>query len=398
MVDFLNLKEAWQSTSGEGVTVGILDSGVDADHPDIKNNVAEGKSFSGKTEDGLEDPVGHGTATASLIAGHGHAKDGDSGIIGIAPKAKILSAEIQLDDPEDFDHGSLASGIRWLADNGADIIAIGSGHVGEKKSEHEAIKYAAIERGIPIVAAIGNVGEGQGPTGEDVPRTETTYPAGYEEVIGVSAINQSGKLDDVSMYGEEVAVAAPGSRDVIAAKPGGGADNFGGTSAAQAITAGVLALLKAKYPDESRMELIWRLTELTTKAGNKEEDWNDKYGFGIVNPVKALTEDPGPLPEDLKDPEPTGTYPDDKASSTSDAAAANNSESGSTTALIVAITAVIAIAAAVTLIILIRRMKRHSRRANESVVYPHLLQPQQDTTASHSSELKPPAPPSAPNL
>lgn len=356
MVDFLALKEAWNTTKGEGITVGIIDTGVDAEHPDIKDNVEGGKSISGETDDGLEDPVGHGTATASLIAGHGHGDGNDSGIIGIAPEAKILSAEVQVDDSTKSSSSNIAAGVEWLADNGADIIAIGMGHVGTNDTEHEAIKYAAIERGIPIVASAGNVGDKAGPNEEELPRTEIRYPAGYEEVVGVSAVDKSGKLADVSMYGPQVAVAAPGSSDVIAAKPGGGTDGFGGTSAAQAITAGVMALLKAKYPDETRMELTWRLTELTTEAGKDGPD--DKYGFGIVNPVKALTQEPGPLPENLKDPEPTGTYPDNTASTNDEKAAVNSSDGDSGIVWIIAIAAAVAVAAIITLILLIRRLKR----------------------------------------
>ncbi|MGH8879121.1 MAG: S8 family serine peptidase [Stackebrandtia sp.] len=353
MIDALDLPDAWKTTKGKGVTVGTVDTGVDAGHPDLKGSVEPGKSFIDDS-DGRSDPEGHGTSAASLVAGHGHGDD--AGVMGVAPEAKILPAQLELG--EDAKIAEFADAIRWLADNGADIILIEAVHVLENSDEHAAVKYAAIERGIPVVTGVGNTGTDYSGLGKPPSRTGTLYPAGYEEVIGASATNSDGKLSDLSMYGTNVTVAAPGE-SVTAAKPGKGYTEFGGTSAASAVTAGVLALLKAEYPDETRMELTWRLTELITDAGEQGDD--DKYGFGIVDPAAALTEDPGPLPDELKDPEPTGTYPDESSKSDKDAAEETLNGSGSSALPIVVVgITVVALAVLVLLMALLLRRRRRS--------------------------------------
>jgi len=310
MIEALNLPEAWKITKGAGVTVGIVDTGVDATHPDLAGRVLPGIDVVAPAVgagDGLADPAGHGTAVASLIAGQGHGSGGKSGIVGVAPEATILSVrglspfDIATEVPPPTD---TARGIRWLADNGADIIllAYGGRTVGDE-AEKEAVRYAAIERGIPVVAGAGNRGYGSLGKSSD---PGVGALANYPEVMAVSGSTKEGEFWDRSAYGPEVFVAAPAGPLPVAGLHGGYELGFQGTSASSAITAGVLALLKSQFPDESRIELWWRLGELVTDAGEAGPD--DQFGFGVIDPVAALTGDPGPLPDHLADPEPTATH------------------------------------------------------------------------------------------
>jgi len=365
MIEALNLTEAWKTNKGAGVTVGIVDTGVDASHPDLVGNLLPGMSTYVEGGNGLTDadPDGHGTASASLIAGHGHGPDGGDGVVGVAPEAKVLSAQVSLES-DDVRASKTDEAIRWLADNGADIILLEYAYVTTYQADHEAIKYAAIERGIPVVGAAGNLGADYFGQNLEIPRSEVTKPAVYPEVIAVSASTESDDLADWSHYGPEVFVSAPGE-DITVASPGGGYRTYSGTSASSAITAGVLALLKAQFPDESRMELWWRLGELASDAGDAGPD--DHFGFGIVDPVAALTGDPGPLPDHLADPKPTGTYPADEA------LAADSDDSGvlaaSEPANAVPLWLWLAIAAAAVLTITLVGMLIARRRPARAVAY-----------------------------
>lgn len=360
MIDVLDLENAWEVNKGAGVTVGIVDTGVDATHPDLEGNVLSGMATWEGGWDGLKDTQGHGTAMASVIAGHGHGDGGQDGVMGIAPAAKVLSVGADEDGDKTASGDDINKGIRWLADNGADIILLAlAGGTFSMAEEQAAVQYAAVERGIPVVAGAGNVGDKE-PFGinedEPIPPNKVEFPAAYPEVIAVSGTDRDdGFAEDVSHFGPEIAVSAPG-KDVALASLDHGYRSVDGTSVSSAIVAGTLALLKAEFPDETRMELFWRLTKLSTDAGETGPD--DEFGYGIVNPTASLTQDPGQLPGDWVEPTPSGSYPAETSSESQNILTAGESADDGSSWWWLAGAAAVVIVALLTLLLLRARHVR----------------------------------------
>lgn len=355
MLDVLDIDELHEITKGAGITVGIVDSGVDATHPDLVGNVEPGLASWPGGEDGLKDTIGHGTAMASMIVGHGNGHGGEDGVLGVAPEAKVKSVSIYpTSDPRDDPSGSserLVEGIRWLAEEGVDVISVSQTDVFSDALE-AAVKYAVEEKNIPVVASGGNTSKGVGG------RTNVGFPAAYGQVFGITGTTKegdfwSGSADGVSP--SDVTVAAP-AEDVVHAWNNHGYDDNSGTSDSAAIVAGTVALMKAQWPDMAWEDIEWRLTETADDAGKKGPD--NKFGFGIVNPYKALTAHVDP-PEGVSDeqinPEPT---PKAGSSESSKDDKALTASSGPGVALWISIAAGLAVlAAAVVTIMIIRRRK-----------------------------------------
>lgn len=246
MLDALDIDKVHDITKGEGVTVGIIDSGVDATHPDLTSNVEPGQASWPGGEDGLNDTIGHGTAMASLIVGHGHGPSGEDGVLGIAPEAKAKSVAIYpTSDPRENSgdaHDRMVEGIRWLADEGVDVISISLGGAGTGDLK-AAVKYAVEDKDVPIVASAGNSGEG---LADDV---IVQAPAGYDTVFGITGSSKNGEFWEGSVDGTapgDVTVAAP-AEDVVHAWNDHGYDDNSGTSDSAAIVAGTVALMKAQW-------------------------------------------------------------------------------------------------------------------------------------------------------
>lgn len=213
-LDAMHTTEAWRTTRGEDITVAVLDTGVDATHPDLKGNVLTGKDMVGfGARRGDDAWARHGTAMAGIIAGHGHGKGNGDGVLGIAPKAKVLPVRVILEDGDKdrkkarATRGSaLADGIRWAADHGADVINMSLGDDSEsahpEPSEDAAVQYA-LKKGVVVVASAGNGG---------LKGDHVSYPAAYPGVIAVTAINQQGERADFSTRRWYATVSAPATR------------------------------------------------------------------------------------------------------------------------------------------------------------------------------------------
>ncbi|MEV6926003.1 type VII secretion-associated serine protease mycosin [Dactylosporangium sp. NPDC051485] len=274
---FLHMAEAQQVSQGEGVMVAVLDSGVDASVPELAAAVVPGKDFGGGKGDGRSDTNGHGTAMAALIAGRG--KGGDKGVLGIAPKSTILPVQVaQYIDfagyPED-----VAAGIDYAVSRGASVICIAAGT--NDVSVLRSSIQKAFDADVVVVAAAGNK-----PKAGSV-----VFPAKMPGVVAVGAIDQQGQRAAVSVAGPELSLVAPGV-DIASTGLSGKLRTGTGTSDAAAIVAGVVALVRAKYPQMRADEVVHRLT---ATAQDKDEPGRDPvYGYGIVDPVKALTADVPP--------------------------------------------------------------------------------------------------------
>lgn len=286
---FLEIDRVHKITQGEGVTVAVIDTGVDADHPDLAGAVRPGADFAirkATPPDGRVDKDGHGTAMAGLIAGRGR---GGQGILGIAPKATILP--IRDADFLDSHTAYTDEAIRWAVDQGAQVISMSFGHHQPGVGLRNAIEYAR-RKDVVLVAAVGNK-----------PKDPIIgYPAAYPGVIAVGGVDQQGQHAPFSVTGPEVDITAP-AVSIISTRLNGSYATRNGTSSATAIVAGAAALIRAAHPNLSADEVAYRLTATATDKGPRGRD--DQYGYGVLNLHAALTADLPPMPDDYAEPLPT---------------------------------------------------------------------------------------------
>lgn len=286
-LDALHLPQAWQLTKGEGVTVAVLDTGVEADHPDLAGNVLPAKDLIGfGARRGDDTWARHGTAMAGIIAGHGHGSGGADGVMGVAPEAKILPVRVILEDGDKARArartsrgGALADGIRWAADHGADVINLSLGDDSDsahpEPAEDEAVQYA-LKKGTVVVASAGNGGD----KGDHV-----SYPAAYPGVIAVTAVDRYGTRAAFSTRRWYATVSAPGV-DVVIAEPDHAYYKGWGTSAASAFVSGVVALVEAAHPGLTPAQIKKLLEDTARDAPVGGRD--DSRGFGMIDPVAAI--------------------------------------------------------------------------------------------------------------
>jgi major intracellular serine protease len=228
-----------QGYTGEGVIVAILDSGCDIAHPDLKDCIIGGYNF---TDDSQEDSAtfhdlnGHGTHIAGVIA----AKKNKSGIVGVAPDAKLLIIKV-LNEEGRGSVANLINGINyaldWVGPNGetVDVISLSLG-VPNHSEELEEVVLRAVSRDIPVVVASGNNGDG------NLETNEYSYPAAYEEVIAVGAVDQFSVLAYFSNTNDEVDLYAPG-KEILSTYPEGSYASLSGTSMAAPHITGAIAVI-----------------------------------------------------------------------------------------------------------------------------------------------------------
>ncbi|MFF4978078.1 type VII secretion-associated serine protease mycosin [Streptomyces sp. NPDC001083] len=286
-LDALHTQQAWRTTKGGGITVAVLDTGVDDQHPDLVGNVLTGKDMVGfGAHRGERAWARHGTAMAGIIAGHGHGAGHGDGVLGIAPEAKILPVRVILEDGDSSRTkarstrgNALAEGIRWAADHGADVINLSLGD--DSKSAHPepaedaAVQYA-LKKGAVVVASAGNGGE----KGDHI-----SYPAAYPGVIAAAAVDRYGTHASFSTRRWYATVSAPGV-DVVIADPDDRYYEGWGTSAASAFVSGAVALIKAARPGLSPAQVKKLLEDTARNAPEGGRD--DSRGFGFIDPVAAI--------------------------------------------------------------------------------------------------------------
>ncbi|MFF3752632.1 type VII secretion-associated serine protease mycosin [Streptomyces sp. NPDC002018] len=286
-LEALHTEQAWRTSQGAGVTVAVLDTGVDGTHPDLEGQVLPGKDLIGfGATEGDRSFARHGTAMAGIIAGHGHGYDRSEGVLGIAPQAKILPVRVILEgtDParakaRNSKGGALAEGIRWAADNGADVINLSLGD--DSKSAHPepgedaAVQYA-LAKGAVVVASAGNGGE----KGDHI-----SYPAAYPGVIAVAAVDRYGTHAAFSTRRWYATVSAPGV-DVVIADPDRRYYEGWGTSAAAAFVSGAVALVRSAHPGLTPAQIKKLLADTARDAPQGGRD--DAKGYGLVDPAAAI--------------------------------------------------------------------------------------------------------------
>ena len=226
--------EAWETTKGSRTTViAIVDTGVDADQPDLRGRVLSGWDFQNR-DGNPRDDNGHGTAVAGVAAAAGN--DG-VGIAGICWKCRILPVKV-LNANGSGSHSNIAAGIMWAADRGADVINLSLATATRTSIMEDAVAYAR-RRGAVVVAAAGNEGS-----------TRKFYPAAFPGVISVAASNSAGRLYSWSNRGTWIKLTAPGC--AYTTKPGRRWSWWCGTSFAAPAVAGTAALVESLRPGMSR--------------------------------------------------------------------------------------------------------------------------------------------------
>ncbi len=273
-VDAMHLKAAHKISTGKGVTVAVLDSGVSPDVPELAGRLLPGTDPLGGN--GQEDEVGHGTAMASLIAGAGNGPDR---ILGVAPDAKILPVQlVRGKDMSAFTHFVTIQGVHWAIDHGARVVNMSYGAPDPTKGgnwETDLEQYA-LDHNAVLVASTGNKPKDK----------EMGEPADIPGVVAVSGLSPGGESWSGSVNGPETVVSAPAEHIPSAALNRGHAV-ASGTSSATALVSGELALIMSRFPHISAADAINRLIRTTDDRGPAGRD--PDYGFGAADPLKALT-------------------------------------------------------------------------------------------------------------
>ncbi|GAA2057727.1 hypothetical protein GCM10009839_79050 [Catenulispora yoronensis] len=271
---YLKADQIWQLTKGGGVTVGLVDSGV-SPLGDTRANLLSGADFSeGSTSTGTAhidtDTDSHGTTMAVLIAGTG----GGQGLRGLAPEAKILPVRMQKQTGED--PAKITDAVKYATGQHVRVINMSLGTA--PTADLAAAVKAAQAADIVVVAAAGNGGT-----------AKVITPAAYPGVVAVGAVDSTGTRWDSSSYGPQVALMGPGV-GIPVEDATGAPKTARGTSNATAYVTASAALLRALHPDWTAGQTIRALLATATKAGGTTGlTRNDKYGYGIVNPLAALS-------------------------------------------------------------------------------------------------------------
>jgi len=260
---------------GEGVIVASLDTGVDVDHLDLAANIIDGWNFV-DNNDNITDFDGHGTMVAGIVAA---IANNSIGITGVAPEVSIMPLKVVSESGVSWT--DVTSAIRYAADNGAKVISmsLGGGYSKLSSAMEAAIDYA-YQRGCVLVAAAGNNDS-----------SELFYPAAYEQVIAVSAIDEDDQKASFSNYGNYIDFCAPGVNVLTTWKDGTYAYGNGTSFAAPFVT-GVVAVMLSKYPSLSNENIVETLRVQAEDLG--EAGWDQFYGWGVVDAYDAISLVPVP--------------------------------------------------------------------------------------------------------
>lgn len=323
----LKVAEAQRITKGAGVLVAVLDTGVEAGHPDLKGAVLPGINTVRDGAKGNADTEGHGTGMAGIIAARG--RSGERGLIGIAPAAKILPIR-PADDPI-----FAADGLRYAAANGAKVINMSFG-VSNSDRLREAVQVA-LAADMVLVASAGNTGDTDNKVG---------YPGGYPQVLTVGATDRDGKVAKYSQHGPQVDIVAPGTGMYQAGLDDTYREGFG-TSNSAAVVSGAAALVRAKYPDLTAAQVVERLTSTAVDRGDPGRD--DYYGYGQLDLIAALSA-PAPAPSTVP--------PVTDAPAAAPTATSADEDSGVPPLVFVGIGLVLLVVALLAVLAAVRRSKR----------------------------------------
>ncbi|MFG2717988.1 S8 family serine peptidase [Streptomyces sp. NPDC048416] len=308
-LDSMRAPEMWKTSTGKGIKVAVVDTGVNPNTPSLRGQVLSQEVPQPAAYGATQDYQGHGTTMAELIAGTGTG----GGIRGLAPDAKIIPVRIAMKTMKDTDDrtrtASAAVGIRAAADSDAKIINLSFGGATAEPGEREAVEYA-VSKGKLVFAATGNDEEANGGVLE--------FPAAFPGVVGVGAADESGTVGKFSQSGNYVDLASPGLNTLVWCDT-----TFqkycdaSGTSAASAIASASAALIWSAHPTWTADQVL--RTMIDTAGRSWDKDKPSKYlGYGLIRPRLVLEKpdiDPGPADVDpvSLDQQKSGTAPSSPA-------------------------------------------------------------------------------------
>ncbi len=289
-------QKVWPLSQGAGVTVAEVESGVQASLPDLRGVVLPGVDLTGTSRDGDTDiqvgEDGHGTAMAVMIAGQGTGTGAGARPVGIAPRARILPVTVGGSGPRSV--AIAAAGIRYAATHGAQVIDMPFGIGQSSPARCDPVLQAAVAdalgHDVVLIASSGNTSLFAGPD----------EPASCAGVLAVGGTEPDGTLWPGSTREPYVAVAAPADHMVYVGRDGRSTASGAGTSFAAALTAGAAALIRSRYPHMPWYEVDQRLIGTATPAGHPVPD--EGYGYGIVNPARAVNASAYPVRASAPDP------------------------------------------------------------------------------------------------
>jgi len=292
------LDEVWQKSTGEGITVAVIDSGVDDDNPQLGPAVkVGGKDFFNPKGNGTDDTNGHGTMAAGIIAarpGETLAPAVDTGFVGVAPGARILP--IRQNGGDDATKGTedtLADAVNYAVAQGAQVINISQDTVGGREPGPKlrtAIRRAVVDAGVVVVAAAGNSGDKE---------NLDSWPAAYSGVLAVGASDRNNERAPFSQNKPYVGVLAPGV-DMWSTVPKGGHCRGDGTSFATPYVAGVAALIRSVHREYTPAQVITLIEQTAQRSAPGQVDG---VGWGVVDPLRALTTNTVPGKAPVADPQ-----------------------------------------------------------------------------------------------
>jgi subtilisin family serine protease len=259
----VNAPTVWDSTTGSASTViAELDTGVDYSQVDLQGRFIAGYDFVNNDSNPADDN-GHGTTVAGVIGATANNKIGMAGMCWSCP---IMPVKV-LNSGGSGDYATLANGITWATDHGADVISMSLAGSSDSSTLHDAVVYAH-NHGVVLVAAAGNSG-----------LSAATYPAAYGEVLGVAGSQSNDTLYSWSNYGSWTKLAAPGCNE--ATVMGGGYGNFCGTSSATPLVAGLIGLLRTANPSATNAQVEAAVESSAVKIGTT-------VSCGRVDAARAL--------------------------------------------------------------------------------------------------------------
>ncbi|GAA3461098.1 type VII secretion-associated serine protease mycosin [Saccharothrix longispora] len=318
----LRLEEAHRFATGKDVVLAIIDTGVNADHPRLAGRVVPGGDYVETERRGVFDCDGHGTEVAGVAAA---SRDDATGFVGAAPDAKVMairqtSDHYKFEDPAKVDSrasagkvDTLAKAIVVAASDGAKVINISltacappsEPSTGERELQ-AAIKWAVDEKDVVIVTAAGNIAQDSGCQGQNDNQNPQNVnvvasPPWYaDDVLAVASMSENGAVSSFSVWGPWISVAAPGE-DIVTLDPAGKGltdaktnpqsgqlSRIQGTSFASPYVAGVAALVRERFPDLKARQVMERIKATAQHPGNPSGR-DHKVGYGMINPVAALT-------------------------------------------------------------------------------------------------------------
>lgn len=272
-----NIPSLWSKADGENVVVAVIDTGCDLDHPDLQSNLLEGKNFI--QEAPPNDDNGHGSHVASTIA----AINNDKGIVGVAPKTKIVPVKA-LDERGSGSMDTVSKALRWCADLGyVDFITMSLGAPNSSSVLEEAIEYVN-NKGCIVFCAAGNNGE----------NSDIMYPAKYEKTISIGAVDRYLNRTHFTCSGDSLDFLAPG-HDILGCIPGGRYALMSGTSMSNPFAVGCASLLLSynkkvkRYSLKNYKDYIEAFKKSCVNLSNSQYKGIRRYeGYGIIDPSKLF--------------------------------------------------------------------------------------------------------------